>query len=105
MRTIILGAAALGAMCGAWSWETSPASAREWGFERSYYPGPFNELYVQRLPQGRWSGARVPRPHRVAVPPDGYWGGPVAVYSPSCKQRVLRRTSSFGWLWTTAWIC
>jgi len=102
MRTIILGGAMLGVLL---SCAAPAAVAREWGFERGYYPGPFHEPYFQRLPHGRWSGARVPRPHRAIVPPDRFWGGRAAVYGPACKQRVLRKDPYFGWLWTTAWVC
>lgn len=102
MRRIVLGGAVIGALL---MFANSSVSAREWGYGRGYYPGPFYELYQQPLPRGAWSGARVPRPHRVVVPPDALWGEPVAVYSPSCKQRVLRKDPYFGWVWTRAWVC
>lgn len=100
MRTIILGGAILGVLLSSAS---SSAQANEWGYGRGYYPGPFGELYQQQAHR-RWAGARVPRPHRVALPPND-WNGPVAVYSPWCKQRVLRKDGYFGWVWTTAWAC
>jgi hypothetical protein len=105
VRTTFLGGAMVGLLLACAMLSAMPSAlAREWGYGRGYYPGPFYELYQQPAHR-RWSGARVPRPHRVAVPPDGYWGEPVAVYSPWCKQRVLRKDPYFGWVWTTAWAC
>lgn len=100
MRAILVGGAMIVVLL---SCAAPSVNANEWGYGRGYYPGPFGELYQRPVQHSRWH-ARVPRPHRVALPPD-YWDGPVAVYSPWCKQRVLRKDPYFGWVWTTAWTC